>query len=331
MRGTYAIIGGAGFVGTNLALALLARGDAVSCLDHPGAAESPNVTAMQAYPGFRFVGGDVCDATCVRDFLDGEFDAVFHLASVVGVRNYLRDPMRLIEVNITGTRNVAQICAARDLRLVFTSTSEVLGRNPDAPWAEDADRVYGAPTVDRWAYGTSKGLAEHMLNAMVPDGLRASIVRFFNVYGPYQQPYFVVSKSLQHAMRGEAPLVYDSGKQTRCFTYIGDAVEACLAIAATRATIGGTYHIGSRFEWTIADIIAVIQRVTGNTHAAERFDTGYAYGTRYEDIERRVPDVSKIQRDTGWTARTDVETGIRRFRDWAYQNAWWMNLDNRVV
>lgn len=328
---SYAIIGGAGFVGTNLALTLLERGAAVHCLDHPHMAESVNVAAMRQYCAFRFRGGDVCDATTVRDFLNENFDAVFHLASVVGVRNYLRDPVRLIDVNVIGTRNVAQVCVERDLRLIFTSTSEVLGRNPHAPWSEDADRVYGAPTVDRWAYGTSKGLAEHLLNAMASEGLRASIVRFFNVYGPYQQPYFVVSKSLQHAMRGEAPLVYDSGKQTRCFTYIGDAVEACLAIATTPETIGGTYHIGSQFEWTIADAVDLIQRVTHNTRAPDSFDTDRAYGAAYEDIERRVPEVDRIYRDTGWTATTDLESGVIRFCDWASRNPWWLELDNDVT
>jgi nucleoside-diphosphate-sugar epimerase len=154
-----------------------------------------------------------------------------------------------------------------------------------------------------------------------------TIIRFFNVYGPFQRPYFVASKTLYHHLRGEQPLKYDTGKQTRCYTYIGDAVEAVQRVFEAERSNGETYHIGSNFEHTVDDLIAISASVTGTKQAPKPFDTSKEYGKYYEDIERRVPDVSKIREHVGWTAATNLEQGMAKFRDWAMASPWWLALD----
>jgi dTDP-alpha-D-glucuronic acid decarboxylase len=324
--GRYIILGGAGFVGANLAKKLVEAKASVVIVDNITYTQQENLAYLRAL-GCDVVQGDVRDIDFIRHVIDSSFDGVFHLASLVGIKNYLADPMSLIDINILGSRNVAQVCNERDIRLLFTSTSEVLGRNQHVPWKESADRVYGAPTVDRWAYGTSKGVAEQLLNAMHRQkGLKSIIIRFFNVYGPFQRPYFVVSKTLQHYLKSEPPLQYDTGRQTRCFTYIDDAVEAVVQLMQAPASVGNTYHIGSQFEHTVSDVIRITGEVCGSTLSPRVFDTKSEYGTVYEDIERRVPDVSAISEAIGWQAVTSYREGIERFRDWAKANPWWINL-----
>jgi len=324
----YAILGGGGFVGVNLAQRLSALGHSLTVVDNLTYTQGPNVDVLKALPKTKMVTGDVRDEKFVGDLGKSGVDGIFHLASLVGIKNYLKNPLDLIDVTIMGTRNVAKTCLENGLKMLFTSTSEVLGRNLDVPWREDADRVYGAPTVDRWAYGSSKGVAEQMLNAMHHQlGLKLTIIRFFNVYGPFQRPYFVASKTLYHCLRGEPPLKYDTGKQTRCFTYIEDAIDAVEKLFHSPRTNGETYHIGSQFEHTVEDMIDVTARVCGARVAPKVFDTVREYGKYYEDIDRRVPDVGKIRDHVGWVATTDLEAGMARFRDWAKANEWWLKLD----
>ena len=323
----YAILGGGGFVGVNLARRLDQLGHSLTVVDNLTYTQQENMDALKALRATKIITGDVRDDKFVSDLIGSNYDGVFHLASLVGIKNYLKNPLDLIDINITGTRNVAKACLDHGVKMLFTSTSEVLGRNEDVPWREDADRVFGAPTVDRWAYGSSKGVAEQLLNAMHHQlGLKMTIIRFFNVYGPYQRPYFVASKTLFHCLRGEQPLKYDTGAQTRCFTYIDDAVDAVERLFHSEKTNGETYHIGSAFEHTVDDLIAVTSRICGATAAPAHFDTAREYGKYYEDIQRRVPDVSKIRDHIGWASTTDLNAGMTRFRDWAKANPWWLNL-----
>lgn len=324
----YAIFGGGGFVGANFIQHMARQGHDFVVVDNLTYTQNPNIDAIKATGRAEMVEGDVRDAAFVKKIVDSGVDGVFHLASLVGIKNYLKNPLDLIDVTLTGTRNVAKACLNADVKMLFTSTSEVLGRNTDVPWKESADRVYGAPTVDRWAYGSSKGVAEQLLNAMHHQlGLKMTIIRFFNVYGPFQRPYFVASKTLYHHLRGEQPLKYDTGKQTRCYTYIGDAVEAVQRVFEAGKANGETYHIGSNFEHTVDDLIDVSARITGAAAAPKVFDTAKEYGKYYEDIDRRVPDVSKIKEHVGWVADTTLEQGMAKFRDWAKANPWWLELN----
>jgi len=328
----FAILGGAGFVGANLAARLAAAGNEVVVVDNLTYTQPPNGAYLRSLDRVDVAEGDICDELFIHNIIGSGFDGIFHLASVVGIKNYLTDAMSLIDVNIMGTRNVAKACLYHGVRMLFTSTSEVLGRNTNVPWREDADRVYGAPTVDRWAYGASKGVAEQLLNVMYRQhGLKMTIIRFFNVYGPFQRPYFVASKTLYHYLNGESPLKYDSGRQTRCFTYIEDAIDAVVALILSNRAIGETYHIGSEFEHTVDELIEITRRLCGSTLGPSPFDTSVKYGAVYEDIERRVPNVEKIRDHIGWRATTDLEAGMTKFRDWAVANQWWLELRDQAT
>jgi UDP-glucose 4-epimerase len=212
--------------------------------------------------------------------------------------------------------------------VVFTSTSEVFGKNPNSPFAEDDDRVLGSTRTARWSYSTSKAMAEHLVFAMhTTYKLPVTVVRYFNVYGPRQNPIFVVSQSIHRILNGRQPLLYDSGDQTRCFTYVDDAVAGTLLAADSRAAIGEAFNIGSMTETTVRDVVALAIKIANvdSVSNAEAIDTAARYGRRYEDIPRRIPDSTKAQRELGWRLQVDLEEGIRRTIDWARANPWYLN------
>lgn len=324
----YLLIGGCGFVGVNLAAELRRQGDEVVVLDNLAYSQPQNVEHLGSL-GAEVRQGDVRNPSAVRGEVTAGVDGVFHLASVVGIKNYLSSTRDLIDVNILGAANVADACAEAGVRVLFTSTSEVLGRNPSSPWAEDADRVYGSPEVDRWAYGVSKGLAEQIFNvAARTAGLEMIITRYFNVYGPFQRPYFVISRSLQKLLSGRQPEVYDSGRQRRCFTWVGEAVRATVLLMESERSVGQTFHVGSEFEYSVAEAVDVCKAVVGRPEmASEPVRTERLYGSVYEDIERRVPAVDKIHDVIGWRARVDLAEGVARFAEWAESSPWWLRLD----
>ena len=192
------VTGAAGFVGSHLIERLLEMGQTVYGLDLAPLAEARNLAAVKDNPNLHYMQGDIRDAETIKAFFRPEAAVLYHLASVVGVRRYMEDPLSLIDIAIIGTRNLIALCVEHDVRILFTSTSEVYGRNPAVPWSEDGDRVLGATYVDRWSYAASKGVCEQMLYGVHrKTGLPFSIVRFFNVYGPRQTPIYVVSQTVQ--------------------------------------------------------------------------------------------------------------------------------------
>jgi UDP-glucose 4-epimerase len=320
------VTGGYGFVGSHLVTALLERGDTVTVIDLPRDTRDSDID-FDRNPNFRFVPGDVTDMSALEQALTPDVDTVFHLASVVGVKNYVDDPLRVVDVIVTGTRNVLELCHRHDIRLLFTSTSEVYGKNPNTPWAEDDDRVLGSTRTARWSYSTSKAMAEHLVFAMHTGfGLPVTVVRYFNVYGPRQNPIFVISQSIHRILNGREPLVYDSGDQTRCFTYVDDVVAGTLLAAESEKAIGEAFNIGSMTETTIGDAVDLAIKIASvdTVSRAESFDTAARYGNRYEDIPRRVPDSTKAQRELGWRLQVDLEEGLRRTIDWARANPWYL-------
>lgn len=328
------VTGGYGFVGSHLVTALLNRGDSVTVFDYAKNAHDPSID-FERYPNFRFAQGDVTDLSALETVVTAEVDTVFHLASVVGVNKYVEDPLRVVDVSVTGTRNVLELSRRYGARLVFTSTSEVYGKNPTTPWAEDDDRVLGSTRTARWSYSTSKAMAEHMVFAMHDAyGLPVTVVRFFNVYGPRQNPIFVISQSIHRILNGREPLLYDSGEQTRCFTYVDDAVAGTLMAADSDVAVGEVFNIGSMTETTMREAVDLAIKVAevDSVSTTTAFDTATRYGARYEDIPRRVPDSSKAQRLLGWQPQVDLEEGIRRTIDWARANPWYLedSSDNRT-
>jgi nucleoside-diphosphate-sugar epimerase len=320
------VTGGYGFIGSHLVSKLLSRGDSVTVFDLAKNTRDSSID-FDEFPNYRFVQGDVTDLAALKEALTPDVDKVFHLSAVVGIKNYVEDPLRVLDVNVIGTRNVLELSRQHGIRVLFASTSEVFGKNPNPPFAEDDDRVLGSTRTARWSYSTSKAMAEHLVFAMHASfGLPVTIVRYFNVYGPRQNPIFLVSQSIHRILNGAPPLLYDSGKQTRCFTYVDDAVAGTLLAADNDAAIGEVFNIGSMVETTVSEVVELAIKLGGvdSVTTAEAVDTKAHYGSRYEDIPRRIPDSTKAQRELGWQLQVDVQDGIRRTIEWARANPWYL-------
>jgi UDP-glucose 4-epimerase len=262
------------------------------------------------------------DFDSLNDLISG-VDLVVHLAAIVGIKNYLERPFDLFETNVLGSTNVIKACVSHKKRLIFSSTSEIFGKNPNTPWDEDADRLLGSTEKDRWGYSTSKAMVEHLLHSLKTQ-LDYRVVRYFNVYGPGQNPIFLVSRNI-HRMLNSLPLeVFDGGLQTRCLTYIDDAIQATFLIATKDALRHSIYNVGSEKENTIAEIVALVQKLDENS-AVINVDTANTYGSSYEDLLRRVPSAKRIADELKWTATTSTEEGISKFFEWASVSSWWRN------
>ena len=322
---TYLVTGGSGFVGSHLVELLLNEGNEVYVFDSMPLEKANNLSAARNHPGFHYCEGDIRNKTALENFWQPEAQAVFHLASVVGIKNYIADPLKLIDISVVGTKNLIEVARAHGTRIVFSSTSEIFGKNPNVPWDERGDRVLGPTSIDRWSYSTSKAVCEHMLYGVYRQcQLPFSIVRFFNVYGPRQNSYFVVSQSIYKVLRNEQPLLYDDGKMTRCFTYVEDIVRGVLEVAVNPRAIGEDFNLGNSVEVTMQEVIETILREAGSSIGYKKFDTVKEYGERYEDIPRRVPKVEKAEKLLGWKARIQLAEGVRYIMDWAKDNQWWL-------
>jgi UDP-glucose 4-epimerase len=319
------VTGGYGFIGSHLVEALLARGDRVTVVD---VAQNTTDTSMgfREDPAFRFVAGDVTDIGSLEQAIGPDTDVVYHLSAIVGIKNYVADPLKVLDVNVGGTRNVLEIARRNGTRVVLASTSEVFGKNPAPPWAEDDDRVLGSTKTARWSYSTSKAMAEHVAFAMHGShGVPVTVVRYFNVYGPRQNPIFVVSQSVHRVLNGLPPYLYDSGDQTRCFTFVDDAVRGTILAADSDDAVGEAFNIGSMTETTIKEVVEkTIQHAGMKGLAPEPLDTSRHYGQSYEDIPKRIPDTGKAARMLGWKLEVDVDEGIQRTIAWARQNPWYL-------
>lgn len=273
----------------------------------------------------RYLTGDIRDASSLEPVITKDVDIVYHLAAVVGVDLYLNQPLDVIDTNFTGARNVFERAVRADAKVVLASTSEVSGRNPVVPWTEEADRVLGSTSVTRWSYSSSKALAEHAAFAfMSQHGLDATIVRYFNLYGPRQRPRFLISRSLHRCLRGLAPVVFDDGKQTRTFTFIDDAVEATVRIGADSASSGECFNVGSSTEMTIQQAVDTVVEMTGSQAGVEVVDTRKSFGDTYQDLSRRIPDTTKLRQRIGSECGTELREGVAKTLRWARENPWWL-------
>jgi dTDP-alpha-D-glucuronic acid decarboxylase len=314
------VTGGFGFIGGHLVDRLLARGDEVTVFD-----SVPPPAHLRT--GARHVVGDILDRDALAEAIRPGVDIVYHLAAVVGVDQYLARPLDVIDINFSGTRNVLDLAERAGARVVVASTSEVFGKNPAVPWREDDDRVLGSTSADRWTYSSSKALTEHLTFAFARQrGLPATIVRYFNAYGPRQRPGFVASRSVHRALNTRPVVVYDGGRQTRCFTYVEDAIDATLLAADHPAAVGQAFNIGSMTEATITELVELVRELTGGTAPTTAIDSSVSLGQSYEDLPRRIPDNTKARETLGWQCTTSLRDGLTRTIDWARANPWWLAL-----
>jgi len=309
------ITGGAGFLGSHLTDALLARGDDVTILDVGG---DLKVRHHVRHPRFHYVrdsvlNGEILDGLLLRSEL------VFHLAAVVGVEHYVGDPYEVLNVNVNGTQAVLQCAYKYNRKVILASTSEVYGRNPSIPFGEDDDRVLGSTRLDRWCYSTSKAAAEHFCFAYHRLGLRVVVLRYFNVYGPRLDRLDVgrvVTIFMGQVLRGEPVTVIGDGSQTRCFTYVDDAIRATLVAAGDDRAVGQVFNVGSDREVSILELAEMMIRVAGSPSRIAFVAQQAVYGDSYEDVPRRVPNLRRMHEILGVRAETPLEEGLRRTIEW---------------
>lgn len=309
------ITGGGGFVGSHLADAFVARGDEVFILDTGSVSKTKH---LMGNPLFHYVRDSVFNQEILEGLI-AKCDLIYHMAAVVGVEHYVGDPYEVLNVNVNGTQNVLKLAFKHQKKVVFSSTSEVYGRNPKIPWREDDDRILGSTRIDRWCYSTSKAVGEHFCFAYHKMGLPVTITRYFNVYGARLDRLDVgriITIFMGQMLRDQPLTVIGDGLQTRCFTYIGDAIRATVAAGVNPGTDGEVFNIGTEVETTILDLARIMIEVGRSSSAIKFVSQEEVYGTSYEDIPRRVPDVTKMRTTLGVDADTSLREGIGQTIDW---------------
>ncbi len=309
MTDTYLVTGGAGFIGSHLVEALLARGDRVIVLDNVSTGSHRNLAAVEAHPDLTIVHGSVLDELQV-DELVHECDAVVHLAAAVGVKLIVEQPLRSFVTNIRGSEIVIQAAFNHRRRILLASTSEIYGKNSSDQLREDADRILGSPDVSRWAYSTAKAVDEILAFAYHRErGLPTTVVRLFNTVGPRQSPAYgmVIPRLVRQAVNGDPLTVHGDGTQTRCFCHVEDVVAALLGLLNHPGAIGEVFNIGSQEEISILDLAHRIQQVAGSTSEVSLISYEDAYDIGFEDMRRRVPDTTKIRQLTGWEPQYSLD------------------------
>ena len=305
------ITGGAGFIGSHLADHYVAKGDYVTILDNFSTGSKENITHLAGK--ITTTDGDIRSVDLVEK-LTKDADLVLHMAAALGVNTILESPLESMSTNITGSEVVLNAAAKFNKRIIIASTSEIYGKNPKQPLSEGDDRVVGAPQKIRWTYSDAKAIEEAMATALhAQSKLPVTTVRLFNTVGPRQTGRYgmVVPRFVQAALKNEALTIYGDGTQSRVFCHVDDAVQAIAKIAATDATIGEVFNVGGSGEITIKALAEKVISTTKSQSVITYTPYSDAYPAGFEDIQRRVPDISKIRQAIGWAPTKDLETIIR--------------------
>lgn len=317
------ITGGAGFIGSHLTEALLARGDRVTVIDDESTGRADNLSAVREHPGLTFVRGSVGDAALIRKHLDGVSE-VYHLAAAVGVALIAREPLQTIERNIYPTQLLLdELCrrhkAGQALKFFLASTSEVYGKNPKPVWDEEDDLVFGSTTRPRWSYGASKAIDEFLTLACARQfGLPVVIGRFFNVVGPRQTGAYgmVLPRFVDAALAGQPLIVHDDGQQIRCFAHVKDVIATVLALMQSPAALCRVFNIGSDQPVTILALAQKVVELTGSKSRIEFQSYTDAYDKDFEDIRRRVPDLTRLRETTRFATQSSLDDVVRDVVAW---------------
>lgn len=306
------VTGGAGFIGSHLAERLLDRDDQVVVLDDLSTGSMDNISHLEGVDGFDHRIGSALDRSLVEELVDGA-DVVVHLAAAVGVRLIVERPVHTIETNV-GATGVVLSAAARDgTKVILASTSEVYGKSTKVPFSEDDDISLGPTNRSRWAYACSKALDEWLAQAYRQEKeVPVVIVRFFNTVGPRQTGRYgmVLPSFVRQALSGEDITVYGDGSQCRCFGHVRDAVESVVRLMEIPDAVGEVFNVGSTEEISIGDLARKVLEVTGSDSEIRMIPYGEAYAEGFEDMPRRVPDVAKLERVTGFRPTTPLDTVI---------------------
>jgi len=296
------LTGGAGFIGSHLCDKLIAKGYDVSILDDLSTGSIKNIQHLKKNPQFHYVIDTVMNRSLLAEMVD-DCDVVFHLAAAVGVRLIVESPVRTLNTNVRTTELVLETAAKKKRKVIITSTSEVYGKSNKIPFQEDDDLVMGPPVRGRWSYACSKAIDEFLAIAYNRErNVPVVIVRLFNTVGPRQTGHYgmVLPRFVQQALSGLPISIYGDGTQTRCFGWVGDVVEALTRLAEEPKAEGEIFNIGSDEEVSIAELAQVVTDVTGSESSVEYLSYEEAYGDGFEDMMRRVPDLSKIRHLIGY-------------------------------
>ena len=300
------ITGGAGFIGSHLADHYVNAGHEVTVLDNFSTGSRRNISHLEGK--ITVVDGDIRNIDLI-DQLTQDSDLVLHMAAALGVNTILESPLESMSTNITGSEVVLNAAAKHNKRIIIASTSEIYGKNPKQPLNETDDRVVGAPQKIRWTYSDAKAIEEAMAFALHQEKkLAVTTVRLFNTVGPRQTGRYgmVVPRFVQAALKNELLTIYGDGTQSRVFCHVDDAVAAISKMATTEATIGDVYNVGGTGEVTIKQLAEQVLAVTGSKSEITYTPYTDAYPAGFEDILRRVPDISKVKNAIGWVPTKDL-------------------------
>lgn len=303
------ITGGAGFIGSHLADAYLQRGDDVLVIDDLSTGTIENIRHLKDNPRFHYTIDSVHNQPVTAELVD-QSDVIFHLAAAVGVKLIVESPVRTIETNVRGTEVILALANKKKKRVLIASTSEVYGLSADVPFREDGNLVMGATTKGRWSYACSKAIDEFLALAYWREKkLPTTIVRLFNTVGPRQTGRYgmVIPTFVKQALAGRPITVYGDGKQTRCFGYVGDVVGALIKLMDQSEAVGQVYNIGSNEEISIVKLAEKVRELTNSNSEIVFVPYDEAYEEGFEDMPRRVPDISKINKLVGFRPDMSLE------------------------
>jgi len=303
----YLITGGAGFIGSHLSEALTKRGDSVTVIDNLSTGKNTFNSSVE------FIEGSIFDRP-LMDKLISQSDYVLHLAAAVGVFNIVNKPLESLMTNIKGTEIILELCDKYKKPILITSTSEVYGKNNEVPLSESSDRVLGSPLLSRWSYSEAKAVDESMAYFYYQEkGLPVRLVRLFNTVGPRQVGHYgmVVPRFVSSALKNEPLSVYGSGDQIRCFCHVTDAVRGLLLVMDSDKAVGEVFNVGNNQQISIMELAKKVIEITGSKSAIEKIAYEKAYPQGFEDMQRRVPDISKIKQVLGWSPEINLDQIIK--------------------
>ena len=307
----YLITGGAGFIGSHVAESLISRGDQVVVFDNLSTGSTSNLAGIGEK--INFEQGNILDKVAI-DKLVSESDYVVHLAAALGVLNIVNKPLESLKTNLQGSEIVLKACDKYRKPVLIASTSEIYGKNDKVPLNEEDDRIIGHPLKSRWSYSEAKAVDESLAYFYyLENRLPIRIVRFFNTVGPRQVGHYgmVVPRFVSAALKNEPLSVYGSGEQIRCFCHVDDAVRALLLVMDSEKAVGQVFNVGNNQQITIMQLAKKVIELTGSSSTIEKIAYEKAYPEGFEDMQRRVPDISKIKQVLGWTPEINLDQIIK--------------------
>ncbi|MBF89557.1 MAG: nucleoside-diphosphate sugar epimerase [Candidatus Marinimicrobia bacterium] len=312
------VTGGAGFIGSHLCDSLIKKNKKVIAFDDLSTGSMDNISQLIKEPDFQFIKGSICDYNEINEIII-ECDMIYHLGASVGVKLVVDKPLESLENNVVGTENVLKSALKGNKKVLITSSSEVYGKNNNVPFSEDNDRVFGSVFSNRWGYALSKSMDEFLaINYYTEKNLETVVVRLFNTVGPRQTGEYgmVIPRLVKQALNNNDLTIYGTGKQSRCFTHVNDVVSGLINLMESNKSSGQVFNIGSNDEITIIDLANKIKMLTNSNSKIRFLNYNEVYGKNFEDMQRRLPNISKISNLINFKPQKNIDKIIMDVRDY---------------